>query len=264
MRGYKISIPFPAFLTANSILVAADFVLLQLWLNFQEPKCNVQWEAVGIAAIFVYYFVILSVISMILSVLNKVKTKNEYEVSGLPVTLFFFSLGFTIVFVFQAIVTHVIKVTNQDLSMIDTLYNHDCLIYFWISIIIPIITAWAIVRQECWNKIIWSFKNRPGLLVLAILGILIAVTGVEIIFAKEYIPCSCIISGVLIFIGLLIICCCLQKCRIWSLIFLDFRKIINKYWYCFKSSCICLLIEKCRNCIKNCLDKRKKSKKSRE
>jgi len=193
MNDYKISIPFSAFLTANSILIAADFVFLQLWLNFQEPNCKTQWEAVGIAAIFVSYFVILSIISMILAILDRGKYCRD-EVKGLPVILFFYSLGFTMVFVFQSIVTHTIKIFCH-IPINNTLYQHVNLLYFYIIFVIALIVTILIVAiPKWWDKLFKCFRYHHIVLILAILGIFAIIIGVELFFAKEYIFISSLIS----------------------------------------------------------------------
>ena len=96
--NYKISIPFSAFLTAISILIAADFILLQLWFNFQPAPCPTQIpESISVGTILVSYFVVVSIVSMIIAILDRINENNE--VKGRPVILFLFSLFFTMCFV---------------------------------------------------------------------------------------------------------------------------------------------------------------------
>ena len=181
----KILIPFGAFLTATSILIAVDVVFLQLWISFQKPINDQRWEAVALATIFVCYFVVLSIVSMIVATLNKEKTQEDYEVQGIPVILFFFSLGFTMCFVFQSIVTLATKIISE-ISVNNTFYQRDYRLWFiGLFSLIVLVTIWAIVRPRFWDRLIGYFKDKPGYLMLVILGILIVITGAELLMAMS-------------------------------------------------------------------------------
>lgn len=212
MKDYKISIPFGAFLTANSILIAADFVFLQLWFNFQPKTCEPQKEAIALGTIFVCYFVILSIVSMILAILGREKCIVD-DVQGLPVILFFFSLGFTMCFVFQAIVTLTIKIFDHNISVGDTLLKDDNWVCFLVLMpILVAVTITAIVKPECWDKLFRSFKEHTNYFMLAILGILIALIGCIFIIGWQSKCLGIIIGGVLILVGFVTCWYCMKKC----------------------------------------------------
>jgi hypothetical protein len=211
---YKISIPFGTFLTAISILIAADFILLQLWFNFQpEPQSDQVLESISIGTIIVSYFVVVSIVSMIIAILDRIGN----EVKGRPIILFLFSLFFTMCFVFQSIVTLAIKIGSK-LPPNTTIYNHSDFVYFWILLGIALpVTIGAILKPEWWDNLFWSFKKRIYYLMLAILGILIGVTGGVFLIAGPLICHGTIIGMALIAVSLIALiiayCCCMKKCQ---------------------------------------------------
>lgn len=208
---YIISIPFGAFLTANSILIAADFIFTQLWFNFQPTKSETQLEAIGVGAIFVYYFVIVSIVSMILAILGRNKGDGD-EVQGRPVILFFFSLVFTMCYVFQAMVTLAIKIYNQSTG--STLYQHDSLWVFIVGFILAVIvTISAIVKPGWWDKLFGSFKDQTKCLMCAIFGIFVVLIGGVFSIARQSICHGTIISIVLIVLGLITLISAYLYCR---------------------------------------------------
>lgn len=208
---YKLSIPFGAFLTANSILIAADFILLQLWFTFQPTPIPTQvLQSIRIGTIFVSYFVVVSIVSMIIAILDRIENK----VKGRPIILFLFSLLFTMCFVFQSIVTLAIKFFKK-LPQGFTFYGDSNIVGVYILLgIALVVTIWAILWPECWDKLFWSFKKHINYLMLAILGILIGVTGGIFIIAGQYI-CHGTIIG-------------------WALIAVGFVALIRACWYCTK------------------------------
>ena len=214
---YKISIPFGTFLTALSILIAADFILLQLWFNFQpEPQLDQVLESISIGTIIVSYFVVISIVSMIIAILDRINN----EVKGRPIILFLFSLFFTMCFVFQSIVTLAIKIWSK-LPPNTTVYNHSDLVYFWILLGITLaVTISAILKPEWWDNLFWSFKRRIYYLMLAIIGILIGVTGGVFLIAGQLICYGIILGWAFIAVGLIALIsacfCCVKKCHFQS------------------------------------------------
>lgn len=212
--NYKISIPFGAFLTAISILIAADFILLQLWFNFQPaPNPTQVLESISVGTIFVSYFVVVSIVAMIIAILDRI---ND-EVKGRPIILFLFSLFFTMCFVFQSIVTLAIKIWNK-LPPNTTVYSRSDFVYFEIFFVFAIaVTISAILWPKWWDKLFWSFKKHIYYLMLAIFGILIGVTGGVFFIARQSICHGTIIGVALIAVGLvaLISTClyCMKKCQ---------------------------------------------------
>ena len=206
---YKISIPFSAFLAAISILIAADFILLQLWFNFQTAPCPNQIpESISVGTILVSYFVVVSIFSMIIAILDR-RNEND-EVKGRPVILFLFSLFFTMCFVFQSMVTLAIKICNK-LPPSTTFYSHSDLVYFWILLGIALAaTIWAISKPEWWDGLFGSFKNHTKWLMCAIFSILIGVIGGIFIMAEQSI------------------------CIGWSLIGVGLITLISACWYCMR------------------------------
>ena len=207
--NYKISIPFSAFLTAISILIAADFILLQLWFNFQPAPCPTQIpESISVGTILVSYFVVVSIVSMIIAILDRINENNE--VKGRPVILFLFSLFFTMCFVFQSMVTLSIKIGNK-LPPNTTFYDRSDLVYFWILVGIALaVTIWAISKPEWWDGLFGSFKNHTKCLMCAIFGILMGVIGGVFIIAGQSI------------------------CIGWSLIGVGLITLISACWYCMR------------------------------
>lgn len=211
---YVISIPFSAFLTAISILIAADFILLQLWFNSQSTPCRaLAPESWGLAAFLVSYFVVISIVSMILAILDKTEANN---VEGRPVILFLFSLLFTMCFVFQSGVTSIIKIC-KGIPLSTSLGSPNLLLFGILTLIALLFTVWAIRWPEWWDKLFESFKKHVFYLVLAICGILSVVTGGVFEIGRQFISFGAIIGWILIGIGIgasIGACCyCRKKCE---------------------------------------------------